>query len=111
MPASKWTKAAMVDAIQSFLGDNDRVAAGSVSYTQTRDVHPPLYYWLLNFVSSLVPGHFSMWIGLALNYVLYMLTLVLLYKLAMLEAHAGVLEQTFGPGLQALRDRYRPLPR
>ena len=34
-----------------------------------------------------------------------------LYKLAMLEAHAGVLEQTFGPGLQALRDRYRPLPR
>ena len=66
------------------VGDNDRFAAGSVYYNQTRDVHPPLYYWLLNFVSSLVPGHFSMWIGLALNYVLYMLTLVLLYKLAML---------------------------
>lgn len=32
-----------------------------------------------------------------------------LYKLAMLEAHGETLEATFGPGLQALRDRYGPL--
>ena len=46
------------------VGEDDRFAAGSVYYNQTRDVHPPLYYWLFNFVSSLVPGQFSMWTGL-----------------------------------------------
>ena len=34
------------------VGADDRFAAGSVYYNQTRDVHPPLYYWLFNFVSS-----------------------------------------------------------
>jgi hypothetical protein len=64
--------------------DDDRFAAGSVYYNQTQDVHPPLYYWLLNFFSSLCPGEFSMWIGLGLNYFIYIAALLLLYKLVML---------------------------
>ena len=53
----------------------------SVYYNQVNDVHPPLYYWLFNIASSLVPGTFSKWIGLALDYVIYMLCLFVLYKL------------------------------
>ena len=54
---------------------------GSVYYNQVNDVHPPLYYWLFNIASSLVPGTFSKWTGLALDYVIYMLGIVMLYKL------------------------------
>lgn len=60
---------------------------GSVYYNQTRDVHPPLYYWLFNLASSLTTGVFSKWTGLVLDYVIYMLALILLYLLA---------EQLFG---------------
>ena len=53
----------------------------SVYYNQVNDVHPPLYYWLFNIASSLVPGTFSKWTGLALDYVIYMLGILMLYKL------------------------------
>lgn len=66
------------------VGEGDRFAVGSVYYNQTRDVHPPLYYWLFNFVSSLVPGEFSMWPALILDLVIYLLTLFVLYKLSLL---------------------------
>lgn len=64
--------------------DDDWFAVGSVYYNQTMDVHPPLYYWLLNFASSLCAGHFSMWTGLVLNLIIYIATLILLYKLVLL---------------------------
>ena len=54
---------------------------GSVYYNQAMDVHPPLYYWLFNAVSSLFPNSFSKWTGLALDYVIYMLALLCLYRL------------------------------
>ena len=54
---------------------------GSVYYNQAMDVHPPLYYWIFNAVSSLFPNTFSKWTGLALDYVIYMLALLCLYKL------------------------------
>ena len=76
------TRQELIDYLS--VGDDDRFAAGSVYYNQTRDVHPPMYYWLLNFASSLNAGSFSMWTGLVLNYIIYMLTLIVLYKLALL---------------------------
>jgi len=56
---------------------------GSVYYNQAMDVHPPLYYWVFNIVSSLFRDSFSKWTGLALDYVIYMLALLCLYKLVM----------------------------
>lgn len=50
----------------------------SVYYNQERDVHPPLYYWLFNIASSLTPGLFSKWTGLALNYAVLLGTLLML---------------------------------
>lgn len=74
------------DELNDYLAvtDGDAFAAGSVYYNQTRDVHPPLYYWLLNLVCSLFPGEFSMWTGLALNLIIYLAALIVLYKLALL---------------------------
>ena len=56
---------------------------GSVYYNQVQDVHPPLYYWILNAVSSLARGQFSKWIGLIPDLILYFGLLVLLYALGM----------------------------
>ena len=60
-----------------------RFDAGSVYYNQVRDVHPPLYYWILNFCSSLVSGHFSKWIGLIPDLIIYLGAIALLYALGL----------------------------
>ena len=39
----------------------------NVFFNQKMDTHPPLYYLLVNFVSSLRKGTFSMWYGLIIN--------------------------------------------
>ena len=74
-----FTKAELLDYV-SVSGDEGFDFA-SVYYNQVNDVHPPLYYWLFNMASSLVPGTFSKWTGLALDYVIYMLCLLMLYAL------------------------------
>ena len=65
------------------VGADDKFDFGSVYYNQTQDVHPPLYYWLLNAASSLTGTGFTKWTGLALNYLIYMLTLFFLCKLVL----------------------------
>ena len=55
----------------------------SVYYNQVQDVHPPLYYWLLNFCSTLARGQFSKWIGLIPDLLIYLGLLALLYALGM----------------------------
>ena len=75
------TRQELVDYLS--VGEGDGFAFGSVYYNQVRDVHPPLYYWLLNIASSVTPGVFSLWTGLVLGYILFMLTLVLLYAVVM----------------------------
>lgn len=64
------------------VNEEDSFALDSVYYNQTQDVHPPLHYMLLHIVSSLTPGQFSMWTGLILNLVIFILTLITLYALA-----------------------------
>lgn len=61
--------------------NNNKFDFASVYYNQTQDVHPPLYYWLINIVSSFVPGVFSKWIGLSLNGLIYLSTTYLIYKI------------------------------
>ena len=57
--------------------------AGSVYYNQVQDVHPPLYYWMLNFVSTLARGQFSKWIGLIPDLMIYLGAVALVYALGM----------------------------
>lgn len=61
--------------------ESRRFSFDSVIYNQTNDVHPPLYYILFHFVSSLVPNTFSKWIGIGINIVFYYLTLLMIYKI------------------------------
>lgn len=65
------------------VGEDDGFAFASVYYNQTRDVHPPLYYWLLNLTCSLFfQGQVSKWAGLLVNIIFHIASAVCLYALA-----------------------------
>ncbi|MCI1882116.1 MAG: glycosyltransferase family 39 protein [Sporolactobacillus sp.] len=59
----------------------EQFAYGSVKYNQERDVHPPLYYMVLHTVGSLFPDTFSKWMGIGINFVLFVIADLLLYLL------------------------------
>ena len=63
--------------------EDNRFDAKSVYLNQTKDVHPPLYYWLINFCSSLFPNSHSKWIGLGLNCLIYSLLIIMLFLLSL----------------------------
>lgn len=52
----------------------------AAAYNNTAtDCHPPLYYWALHAVCSLVPGQFSKWTGIGLNIALFVLCQVFIF--------------------------------
>lgn len=57
---------------------NERFQYGLVKEVQSWDVHPPMYYWVFHTVASLVPGVFSKWIGLSVNFFFHGINLCLL---------------------------------
>ena len=59
----------------------ERFAYGSVKYNNSLDAHPPLYYYLIHTVSSLFPGSFTKWVGLGLNFLLFVGIQIVLYLL------------------------------
>lgn len=81
MTGKTFTRQELLDYVT--VAEGEGLAPGSVYYNQAMDVHPPLYYWLFNAVSALAGPVFSKWTGLILDYVIYMLALFALYKLAM----------------------------
>ena len=54
----------------------------TVYANQASDVHPPLYYLLLNLICSFFPGTYSNWYPFAVNIVFLLLACVMLYRIA-----------------------------
>ncbi len=54
-----------------------------VNQNQMMDVHPPLYYYIINIAMSLFEGVHSKWIGIVPNMVIAMITTVVMYLLAL----------------------------
>ena len=52
----------------------------SVWYNLSKDSHPPVYYALLHTISSFFPDTFSPWFALSINFISFILTMILLYK-------------------------------
>lgn len=59
--------------------DGGQFDYATVYFNNTVDAHPPLFYWCLHTVCSFFPNSFNMWFGLGLNFVFYLLSLVVLY--------------------------------
>ena len=64
--------------------DGEGFDFGSVYYNQVNDVHPPLYYWLFNIVSTFNRNTFSMAAPLLMDGIIYLAAIIMLYKLSLL---------------------------
>ena len=53
-----------------------------VAQMQSFDVHPPMYYFLLNIICSLSSGIFSKWQGLSLNLIFFVISELLIIAIA-----------------------------
>lgn len=51
---------------------------------QEKDVHPPLYYFLIHTISSVVPGIFSKWIGIAPNIAFALMTTIIIWAISIM---------------------------
>lgn len=60
----------------------ERFRFDSVWYNQALDVHPPLFYCLLHFISSLFPDSFSNWYAFAINILAMLVGQIFLFKTA-----------------------------
>lgn len=81
MVGSVYTREELLDYVT--VDDDEGFDFGSVYYNQVNDVHPPLYYWLFNIVSTLNRNTFSMTPLLVFDWMLYMAAIVVLYLLAL----------------------------
>jgi len=63
------------------INKNDIFNYFSVYYNQAMDVHPPLFYFLVHFISSLFYGTFSKYIIFSLNLVFFIGTLIVIDKI------------------------------
>lgn len=68
---------------------NDPLNYRSVLYNQSVDVHPPVFYMILHFISSICIGSASKWIGLSINIIASVLGTALIYKIILLINNHG----------------------
>lgn len=54
----------------------------TVYRNQKNDVHPPMYYALFHFFSIISIDHYTKWIGLGLNLIFFLVSLILVYKIS-----------------------------
>lgn len=58
------------------------MSLNNVYNNQSKDVHPPFYYFLINRVSSLRPGSYTKWIGISLNMLFFCVTQIFVYLIS-----------------------------
>lgn len=65
-----------------FVNDEEGFDFSSVYYNQTKDVHPPMYYWMVNVVCSIFRENSQVAAVQVMNIIIYIAALILLYKIA-----------------------------
>ncbi len=64
------------------ISDDERFDITGVWESIKEDVHPPIFFILLEITLSLLPNHLTKWGGISLNIVFFILTLIILYCFA-----------------------------
>lgn len=69
------------EEINRILSATDGFHFGQVMLNNKGDVHPPMYYFVIHFLSVLCTGSSSKWIALAANWLFAVVSLIVLYAL------------------------------
>lgn len=79
----RWTEG---DSLSKYITvqHGERFAFRKVYRNNSTDCHPPLYYWSLHSICSLMPNAFSKWSGLGLNILFFLIALVFIYKISLM---------------------------
>ena len=74
------------DAIEYLQIDNleEALDFGSIYWNTAKDVHPPLFYYVIHIMSILFWGHFSKYIGFLVNLLFFYGTIFILRKIFVL---------------------------
>ena len=75
--------------------DGETLNLGMVKLSQTYDVHPPLYYFVLRIVCFFSKNAFSKWQGLSINLIFYLICLMLLWQIADIAGRKSFLTDFF----------------
>ncbi len=78
---NQWVDSAVLDEAVT-VQSGERFAYSSVYHNNSRDAHPPLFYWGLHTVCSFFPNVFSMWFGIGLNLFFFAVSAFLLYEIS-----------------------------
>lgn len=62
----------------------ERFSFGSVYYNQSCDLHPPLYFFILNFLCSFFPDQYIFALGFLINMIAFVLMSLYIYRLLLL---------------------------
>lgn len=73
-----WTSGSGFDELTT-VQPGEQLRLDAPYYNTALDCHPPVYYWMLHIVCSVVPNTFTKWTGLGLNIGLFALTQVFVY--------------------------------
>ncbi len=65
--------------------NGEQFSYSSVWYNQSKDVHPPFYYAVLHTICSFFPDIYSPWFALSINYLSFILVMILLYRIGTLH--------------------------
>ena len=77
----EWTTGAAFDELTT-VQEGEQFRLDAPYYNTSLDCHPPLYYWALHIVCSMMPNTFTKWTGLGLNIGLFAITQVFVYLCA-----------------------------
>lgn len=78
LEAGKWYENGEINHI---LSAQNGFQFGQVMKNNKGDVHPPMYYFVIHFLSVIFSGSCSKWIGLGANWIFAVVSLVVLYAL------------------------------
>ena len=76
---NKWIS---TDDFKKYLivGEDNKFSYGNILENLRKDVHPPLYYFILHSICSYFDGEFSKWFGGGINIVCFLLIMGVLFK-------------------------------
>lgn len=64
--------------------DDQRFNYPSVNYNMSKDMHPPLFFFILHTICSFFPNTYSLWYGFVINVVLFVIIMIYIFRLSKL---------------------------